>query len=81
MKYECSSGYICFSKDDLTSCAMKWCFQQTVVIGPIDIVWIYKINKDGLGINKMDLHMIVGDPNIPKDVKKQIQKNLSQISR
>jgi hypothetical protein len=41
---------------------------------PIDIDWFYKINKDGLCIDKKDLHMIIDDPNIPKDIKKQIQK-------
>ncbi|MGN6351114.1 MAG: hypothetical protein ACTHL3_06585 [Candidatus Nitrosocosmicus sp.] len=66
-------GHICFSKDDLTTCAMKGCIKQTVVISPINIDWFYKINKDGLCINRDDLHMIIDDPNMPKDVKKQIQ--------
>jgi len=74
MIYECPSGHICFSKDDLTICAMKGCIKQTVVISPIDIDWFYKINKDGLCIDKRDLHMVIDDPNMPKNVKKQIQK-------
>ncbi|MGN6709441.1 MAG: hypothetical protein ACTHKF_08855 [Candidatus Nitrosocosmicus sp.] len=73
MIYECQMGHICFSKDDLTTCAMKGCIKQTVVISPINIDWFYKINKDGLCINRDDLHMIIDDPNMPKDVKKQIQ--------
>lgn len=73
MIYECQMSHICFSKDDLTICAMKGCIKQTVVISPIDIDWFYKINKDGLCINRDDLHMIIDDPNMPKDVKKQIQ--------
>jgi hypothetical protein len=52
---------------------MKGCIKQTVVISPIDIDWFYKIKKDGLCINRDDLHMIIDDPNMPKDVKKQIQ--------
>ena len=59
MIYECPSGHICFSKDDLVACAMKGCIKQTVVISPIDINWFYKINKDGLCIDKKDLHMII----------------------
>ena len=70
---ECQIGHICFSKDALTTCAMKGCIKQTVVISPIDIDWFYKINKDGLCINRDDLHMIIDDPSMPKDVKKQIQ--------
>ncbi|MGN6624762.1 MAG: hypothetical protein ACTHJ7_02345 [Candidatus Nitrosocosmicus sp.] len=73
MIYECQMGHICFSKDVLTTCAMKGCIKQTVVISPINIDWFYKINKDGLCINRDDLHMIIDDPNMPKDVKKQIQ--------
>jgi hypothetical protein len=73
MIYECQMGHICFSKDDLTTYAMKGCIKQTVVISPIDIDWFYKIKKDGLCINADDLHMIIDDPNMPKDVKKQIQ--------
>lgn len=37
MIYECPSDHICFSKDDLATCAMKGCFKQTIVISPIDI--------------------------------------------
>jgi hypothetical protein len=79
MIYECPSSHICFSKDDLTTCAMKGCIKQTVVISPIEINWFYKINKDGLCINRDDLHMIIDDPNMPKDVKKQIQKVFSYL--
>ncbi len=39
----------------------------------IDIDWFYKINKDGLCVIE-DLHMIIDDSNMPRDVKKQIQK-------
>ena len=81
MIYECPLGHICFSKDDLDTCAMKGCFKQTVVISPIDINWFYKINKDGLCIDKKDLHMIIEDPNMPKDVKKQIQKIFNPLSK
>lgn len=67
---ECSSGHICFSKVDLPSCVMRDCGRSTVIISPIDIQWFYKINESGLCINRKDLHMIIEDPNMPKDVKK-----------
>jgi hypothetical protein len=79
MIYECPSAHICFSKDDLTSCVMKGCIKQTVVISPIDIEWFYKINKDGLCIDKENLHMIIDDSNMPKDVKKQIQNIFTNL--
>lgn len=41
---------------------------------PINIDWFYKINKIGLCIHKNDLHKIIEDPNMPKQVKKQIGK-------
>jgi hypothetical protein len=62
---ECSSGHICFGKEDLSSCPMKDCGRTTVIISPIDIKWFYKIK---------DLYMIIEDQNIPKDVKKIIVK-------
>jgi hypothetical protein len=69
---ECSSGHICFGKEDLSSCRMKDCGRPTVIISPIDIKWFYKINESGLCINRNDLHMIMEDRNMPKEVKKTI---------
>jgi hypothetical protein len=78
MIYECQQGHICFgSNEDLNTCAMTGCTKSTVVISPIDIEWFYKINKLGLCINRQDLHKIIEDPNMPKDVKRQITKVLS----
>jgi hypothetical protein len=53
---------------------MRGCIKQTVVLSPTDIKWFYKINKDGLCIDRDNLHMIIDDTNMPKDVKKQIEK-------
>ena len=74
MIYECYDNHICFSKDELTTCGMIGCNETTMVISPININWFYKINKMGLCINKNDLHKIIEDPNMPKEVKKQIAK-------
>ncbi len=79
MIYECPSGHICFTEEDRTNCGMKGCNKQTDVVSPIDIKWFYKINKNGLCISKIDLHKIIEDNNMPKDVKKQIQKIFSDI--
>ena len=81
MIYECPSGHICFSKDKLNNCVMRGCIKQTVVLSPTDIKWFYKINKDGLCINRHNLHMIIDDPNMPKDVKKQIEKIFPHLSK
>ena len=81
MIYECPSGHICFSKDDLNNCAMKGCIKQTDIISPIDIKWFYKIDKNGLCIERADLYMILNDPNMPKDVKKQIETLFPHLSK
>ncbi len=80
MIYECPAGHICFSKDGLTMCGMKGCGKQTDIISPMDIKWFYKINKNGLCINRVDLHMIIDDPNMSKDAKKQIKKIFPRLS-
>jgi len=76
---ECSNGHICFGKGDLSSCAMKGCERPTVMISPIDIKLFYKINGSGLCINRKDLHMIIKDQNMPRDVKKTIIKILPYL--
>ena len=59
---------------------MTGCTKSTVVISRIDIKWFYKINKQGLCINRTDLHKIIEDPNMPRDVKKPITKIFPQLS-
>jgi hypothetical protein len=81
MIYECQQGHICFSKeDDLNTCAMTGCTKSTIVISSIDIKWFYKINKLGLCIDRNDLYKIIEDPNMPKEVKKQITKVFRHLS-
>lgn len=77
MIFECPSGHICFSKNDINKCGMSGCNKQTVIISPIDIKWFYKINKCGLCINRIDLHLIIKDTKIPNKVKREIQKIFS----
>ena len=74
MIYECPQGHICFSKDNIDFCGMKGCGSSTLIINPSDIEWFYKISDTGLCINRSEIHKIIEDPNMPKVVKKQIQK-------
>jgi hypothetical protein len=74
MIFECPQGHICFSKDNLDVCGMKGCNRSTLIVDLMDITWFYKISETGLCINKSEIHKIIEDPNMPKDVKKQIQK-------
>jgi len=74
MIYGCQDDHVCFSKDNLTFCRMKGCNKDTTAISPLDIDWFYKINKNGLCIKRNDLHKIMEDPNMPRDVKKHIGK-------
>jgi hypothetical protein len=79
MIYECQEGHIFFSKDDLNTCGMSGCNKSTVIISPIDIKWFYRVCETGLCINRNDLHKIIGDPNIPREVKKEITKIFSHL--
>ena len=75
MIYECQQGHICFSSNnDLNTYAMTGCTKSTVVISRIDIKWFYKISETGLSIDRKDLQKIIEDPNMPRDVKKEITK-------
>ncbi len=65
---ECSNGHIVLAKETFRH-AMRDYGRLTVIISPIDIKWFYKINESGLCINRKDLHMIIGDQNMPRDVK------------
>lgn len=63
----------------MNKCGMKGCNKSTVIISPIDIKWFYKISETGLCINRNDLHLIIGDSNIPGEVKKEITKVFSHL--
>jgi hypothetical protein len=65
---------------DLNTCGMRGCNKSTVIISPIDIKWFYKISETGLSIDRKDLHKIIEDPNMPRDVKKEITKIFPHLS-
>jgi hypothetical protein len=73
MIYECTRGHICFSKD-LSICGMKGCGKKVITISSLEFEWFYKINVDGLCINRQDLHKILEDPNMPENVKRGVSK-------
>ena len=74
MIFECQSNHISFSKDNLLLCAVKGCSKPVSLVSSIDIDWFYKINKEGLCIDRKDLNKILDDPNMPKEVKQKISK-------
>jgi ABC-type dipeptide/oligopeptide/nickel transport system ATPase component len=80
MIYECQGGHISFTKDYLNACGMRGCNRSTVMISLIDIKWFYKISKKGLSIDRKDLHMIIEDPNMSREVKKEITKIFQHLS-
>ena len=58
---------------------MKGCGRPVDVVSDVDIEWFYKISPEGLAMNEADLHMILKDNNMPKDVKKTVRKVFPDI--
>lgn len=59
---------------------MKDCGKAVETVSDVDIEWFYKISPEGLAMNEADLHMILKDNNMPKDVKKTVRKVFPDIS-
>jgi hypothetical protein len=73
MIYRCRDGHVSFSKD-LKFCGMKGCGLSVDIISEADVEWFYKISPGGLAIIESDLHLILEDKNMPKEVKKTIKQ-------
>jgi hypothetical protein len=58
---------------------MKGCGNPVEAVSDVDIEWFYKISPEGLAMNEADLHMILKDNNMPKDVKKTVRKVFPDI--
>jgi hypothetical protein len=58
---------------------MKGCGNPVETVSDADIEWFYKISPEGLAMNEADLHMILKDDNMPKDVKKTVRKVFPDI--
>jgi hypothetical protein len=59
---------------------MKGCASSIAAVSDLDIEWFYKISPEGLAMNEVDLHMILKDDNMPKDVKKLVRQTFPQVS-
>ncbi|MGI0006038.1 MAG: hypothetical protein ACREAO_03980 [Nitrososphaera sp.] len=59
---------------------MKGCANPIEAVSDLDIEWFYKISPEGLAMNEADLHMILKDGNMPKDVKKLVRQAFPHVS-
>jgi hypothetical protein len=46
----------------------------------VENIRFYKISEKGLSINRKDLNEIIEDPNMPRDVKREITKIFPHLS-
>lgn len=77
---QCPDGHISFAKE-LQYCGMKGCGKPIRIIRDRDIEWFYKISPDGLAIPEKDLHMILEDKNMPKEVKEAVKEAFPELKR
>ncbi len=80
MIYRCFNGHISFARK-LFQCGMKGCERPVDVISEIDIDWLYKISPEGLSMKEDDLHKILGDKNMPKEVKDMISETFPGLKK
>ena len=60
---------------------MKGCKKPVDIISETDIEWFYKISPEGLAINEADLHKILEDKNMPKDVKGMVREAFPRLKK
>lgn len=60
---------------------MKGCSKPVKIISDKDIEWFYKISPGGLAMQQQDLHMILEDKNMPKDVKEAVKDVFPELKR
>lgn len=60
---------------------MKNCGKPVKIISNKDIEWFYKISPDGLAMQEQDLHMILEDTNMPKDVTEAVKDLFPELKR
>lgn len=80
MIYRCAGGHISFAKS-LVRCGMKGCELSVDAISDADVEWFYRISPDGLAINEADLHMILEDKNMPKEVKEIVKQAFPNVKK
>lgn len=52
---------------------MRGCEKNVDIISQIDIEWFYRISPDGLAISESDMHKILEDRNMPREVKEAVR--------
>jgi hypothetical protein len=77
---KCPDGHISFARE-LRYCGMKGCGKPVTTVSNIDIEWFYKINPDGLAIEEKDLHKILQDRNMPKEVKEIMKETFPELRK
>lgn len=80
MIYRCAEGHISFAKE-LARCGMRGCEKPVDVVSEINIEWFYGISLEGLAINEADMHKILEDRNMPKEVKEMVKKIFPQLKK
>lgn len=80
MIYRCAEGHISFAKN-LVHCGMKGCTLSVDTMSDADVEWFYRISPEGLAINETDLHMILEDRNMPKEVKEMIKQTFPNVKK
>jgi hypothetical protein len=60
---------------------MKGCELPVDAVSDADIEWFYRISPDGLAINEKDLHMILEDRNMPKEVKEAVKAAFPDVKK
>jgi hypothetical protein len=60
---------------------MKGCGKRIDIISDIDIEWFYKINAEGLAMDKKDLHKILEDKKMPDDVKAAVKRVFPDLEK
>ena len=53
---------------------MKGCGKPIETVSDKDIEWFYKISPSGLAMDEKDLHKILDDRNMPKEVKEAVKE-------
>lgn len=80
MIYRCADGHISFATE-LRYCGMKGCSKPIETVSDKDIEWLYKINPNGLTMNERDLHRLLEDKSMPKEVKEIVREAFPELKR
>lgn len=80
MIYRCPDAHISFARE-LRYCGMKDCSKQIEVVSNADIEWLYKISPNGLAMSEKDLHKMLNDKNMPKEVKEAVKAAFPELKR